>query len=355
MLRKNNLVCDLDRRRIVQAYIDGKEYLEVARTLNVKPDTARKIVKIYNETGRSERLKQGGRRESCTKVTGEIMDFMKKLLDENCQITLKEITSSVETRFHVRVSVSTVARHLDGAMYTIKKVIQQPVDRNSPAVLQARAAYANAFLSEVPGRSYPVFIDEMGFNLWTKRSYGRALKGTDAVRVVNGQKGRNITVLMAVGMQGVIKHKFCSSVKKEDFFIFIDEVIDLLRDEPLLPTVVFDNAPSHRGIEDHLADAVTANPHLLRRLPPWSPMLNIIEEVFSSYKAAIKRELASRSRELYDNSIPAARHMTLTAYRREILEEVATNALSTITPENVMRYYNHMLTILPNCIAKVPL
>lgn len=38
--------------------------------------------------------------------------------------------------------------------------------------------------------------------------------------------------------------------------------------------------PSCRGILPN------ANSHLLRRLPPWSPMLNIIEEVFSSYKAA---------------------------------------------------------------------
>lgn len=69
-------VRNLDRLRSVQAYIDGKEYLEVAKTLNVKTDTTRKIVKIYDETDRSVSLKRG-KRESCTKVTDVVMDFMK--------------------------------------------------------------------------------------------------------------------------------------------------------------------------------------------------------------------------------------------------------------------------------------
>lgn len=65
---------------------------------------------------------------------------------------------------------------------------------------------------------------------------------------------------MGVGKQGVIKFEFCSSVKEEDFLLSFDNVIDIydriLRHEPLLPTSVFDNEPSHRGIEDHLSNAL---------------------------------------------------------------------------------------------------
>ena len=48
-----------------------------------------------------------------------------------------------------------------------------------------------------------VFVDEFGFNLRLSRTRGRAHRGERAVRVVNGQRGRNFTLILAVSTEGV--------------------------------------------------------------------------------------------------------------------------------------------------------
>ena len=43
-----------------------------------------------------------------------------------------------------------------------------------------------------------VFVDECGYNIWTARSHGRARQGVRAYHQVCGQRGRNLTVTMAI-------------------------------------------------------------------------------------------------------------------------------------------------------------
>ena len=52
--------------------------------------------------------------------------------------------------------------------------------------------------------------------------------------------------------------------------------------------LIFDNPPSHRNVEDG------SGLIFIKRLPKYPPFLNRIEMAFSSWKAAIKRELASK-------------------------------------------------------------
>ena len=45
---------------------------------------------------------------------------------------------------------------------------------------------------------HDVFIDECGCNIWTARNHGRARQGERAYRQVCDQRGRNVTVALAV-------------------------------------------------------------------------------------------------------------------------------------------------------------
>ena len=52
-----------------------------------------------------------------------------------------------------------------------------------------------------------VFIDECGYNIWTARNHGRARQGERAYRQVCGQRGRNVTVALAVSpVNGLVFH-----------------------------------------------------------------------------------------------------------------------------------------------------
>ena len=79
----------------------------------------------------------------------------------------------------------------------MKLVRPLPADRNRPDVLNKRVDYANWFMNHAIVR-HCVFVDECGYNIWTARSHGRARQGERAYRHVCGQRGRNLTVTMAI-------------------------------------------------------------------------------------------------------------------------------------------------------------
>ena len=61
-------------------------------------------------------------------------------------------------------------------LYRVKLTRPLPADRNLPDVLQKRVEYENWFMGHAVV-NHTVFIDECGYNIWTARSQGRALRG----------------------------------------------------------------------------------------------------------------------------------------------------------------------------------
>ena len=93
--------------------------------------------------------------------------------------------------------------------------------------------------------------------------------GERAARVVCGQRGRNMTVIMAISDQvGVAYFEVVwGGLTAEVFRDFLTSLGVILGDEPA--TVVMDNAPAHRGAELAHSDL-----HPVRKLAPHSPFLN---------------------------------------------------------------------------------
>ena len=68
--------------------------------------------------------------------------------------------------------------------------------RNSQQVITQRHDYATWLLENgIQGKL--VYLDECGFNLWTKRSFRRSPRGSRVPRVVNNQRGSNVMVTLA--------------------------------------------------------------------------------------------------------------------------------------------------------------
>ena len=57
--------------------------------------------------------------------------------------------------------------------------------------------YATWFMNYAVVR-YCVLVDECGYNIWTARSHGRVRQEERAYHQVCGQRGRNLTVTMAI-------------------------------------------------------------------------------------------------------------------------------------------------------------
>ena len=93
--------------------------------------------------------------------------------------------------------------------------------------------------------------------------------------------------------------------------------------------LVFDNAPCHSNVEEHVLSGELDACKILR-LSPYSPMLNPIENVWSVLKSSVKTELSSRMAEvLAPNSI----NLTTKEHRLRMLEGIVQGAMPSISPE----------------------
>ncbi len=83
-------VNNVDMERLIEAFENNQaDYLQLADTLGIKRSTARSIVTTYLRTGRHEKLPTGEAHN--TRVDQEIQDELKRLLDENPLLTLKQM------------------------------------------------------------------------------------------------------------------------------------------------------------------------------------------------------------------------------------------------------------------------
>ncbi|XP_042219029.1 uncharacterized protein LOC121864144 isoform X2 [Homarus americanus] len=190
---------------------------------------------------------------------------------------------------------------------------------------------------------YYLILQGLVFNLWTKRTYGRARRGERVHRAVGGQRGRNTTVIAAIAEHcGILYHEIhYGSVTKEVFSDFIPSLAAIIGDARSIH--VLDNAPIHNGI-------AAVYPELnFKFLPPYSPCLNPIENCFSVFKSYLKQYL---HREAPRCNAAHARQegVTLNALREKILQVGVESALPTVTEHVVSQNYNHVNTYLVQCI-----
>ena len=61
---KYTCINDIDRQRIVSAFIAGQYWITLAKELEVKRQSARNIVLSFQRSGRVNQLPRGGRRPS---------------------------------------------------------------------------------------------------------------------------------------------------------------------------------------------------------------------------------------------------------------------------------------------------
>ena len=242
---------------------------------------------------RDQDKKRGGNRQ--TKVDDEMKTAIADYLGSNLFLTSNEINFRLRANLPQKptISIKTLSRSIDGLAYTLKLNRDSPAQRNAPETLAARKQYAEWILSADAVGAEKIYVVEFGVNINTKRSFGHALRGERAIRVTTTQSCQKVSVCAAISAEhGLIYFEiFQCSVNFEKFCNFLQIVSGNIITEfgfQYNAHLIFDNAPSHRNVEE--ASGLIS----IKRLPKYSPFLNPIEMAFSSSKAAIKRELASK-------------------------------------------------------------
>jgi transposase len=146
------------------------------------------------------------------------------------------------------------------------------------------------------------FIDESGVNLAMTRLYGRAPRGERVLDAVPRNYGPNVTMVGALGMQGMTAVMTVEGATDADVFLaYVEHVL-----APSLQPgdiVVMDNLRAHKvaGVQSAIA---TQGAHVLY-LPPYSPDLSPIEHCWSKLKTYLRKAKA-RTREALDIAMSGA-------------------------------------------------
>ncbi|KAH9159549.1 hypothetical protein LEN26_002284 [Aphanomyces euteiches] len=240
----------------------------------------------------------------------------------------------------VKVSESTISRHLLGMLYTMKQTRIEPATCNNDINKIKRQAFVQKLLAHQQQNDYIVYYDESNFNLYCKRSRGRSKKGTRATVVLPPSKGPNLQVQCAVyPADGLLCYRLeRGSIRMDVNASYVEEIYQAVKNcstwqnhyQGRNIVIVLDNAPAHSQAE--LRCIPHDDMHLLR-LGPYSPMLNPIEGCFSVLKAAIKRFLGLRTDHMFDRRD----FRTYLDARMNLLEEAVINSMGCISQHIVIR------------------
>ena len=102
-----NIASNADRNRIIDAFENEGDYLQVAETLGIKRQTARSIVVTYIRQNRRDARQRRGARPP--KVDQDMKDALEIIINENPLLTLDQINDELRHRCpnKPRVSKST--------------------------------------------------------------------------------------------------------------------------------------------------------------------------------------------------------------------------------------------------------
>jgi transposase len=162
-----------------------------------------------------------------------------------------------------------------------------------------------------------IFLDEFGINLTMTRTYARAPLG-ERVRVTEPfPHGSNISVLSAMGVQGVCAPMMIEgAINSEVFEAYVQHLL-----VPCLHPghiVVLDNVKFHYAPKAiKLIEATGAR---VLYLPAYSPDFNPIEGCISKLKTALR---------------------SLKAHTKRKLTRALANALALVTTEDIQGWFEH--------------
>ncbi|KAG2983596.1 hypothetical protein PC129_g7883 [Phytophthora cactorum] len=241
---------------------------------------ARRIV----DSRREEPLPRGGLRSACVKCTPEIVAALESYLGNNFAYTLEAMKDMIRFDFGVDI---------------------KPMTCNNEVNKEKRKQFAKDLRRHMSAGDFIIYYEETNFNVYCKRTQGRAKKGKRATVVLPPSKSANLQIQFAVSTEvGLVHHRLeRGSIQMDVNVAFVNAIYNKVKASPTYQKdfrgkkifVVLDNAPAHSQTEGRV---VEHDDLVLLRIAPYSPMCNLIEGCFSVRKARIKADLALSCEEL---------------------------------------------------------
>lgn len=278
-----------EKKKIVEKSIAGFSAKDISEFYNYNYKSVARIINQFNKTGLYENKIRGGDYRS--KLNLEQKNQIINWVTENTILTLEQLVIKVRETYNIVVSKSTIDRCLKSFHFTVKELVRVPIRRNCDETIEKRFSYSQEF-RELQGRvSYQniIFLDEVGFSVVTRPKRGRARRGESPYLLVPAARSRNISVLAAMNANSMIFHRiFEKALTGEDFKEGLVQIRDAAISKGIeTPVFILDNARIHHY--KGLAEKIEELNIKLIYLPPYSPFLNPIENIFSVWKNTVNR------------------------------------------------------------------
>ena len=183
---QNNQRQNLKSQILAVYSVDG-DWKTLAGELNVPISTVYRWIKEGNKPdarGGSHNLKVNIRHK----------EFIGSLIEINPRITLGEMVDAIFSKFNLRFSKQTVARHLDLMMYSLK-VSFEPERANTDENKIRRKEFVKSLLSFQASKKPILYMDESNFQYHISRESGSSVCKTRCNVIAADSKGANVHII----------------------------------------------------------------------------------------------------------------------------------------------------------------
>jgi len=265
------------RQRILDA-IERKEgsLRQIARRFVVSLSFIVRLLQLHRRTGSIDPKPPGGGHPAA--LGPDDLERLRELIRQQPDATLKELRQ----RLGASCSLTTIWRALEKLRLPRKKMLFRAAEQDSPDVQEKRRDFRAELAGVDPRRL--AFVDETSANTSMTRTYGRGPVGE---RVYASAPGHWDTITLTCGLRlsGVTAAMaFEGAIDTGTFESYVEQVlVPELRPGDV---VIWDNPKPHQS-EEAIEDVERAGARV-GPLPPWSPDLTPIEELFSKVKEVLR-------------------------------------------------------------------
>jgi transposase len=284
------------RQRVVDTIQRGDGSVrQIACRFLVSVSFVTRLLRLYRTTGSVEPRRHGGGNPA---VLGpEDLERLRELIGQQPDATLEECRQ----RLGLSCSLMTISRALSKLRLPRKKKVPRAQEQDRPEVQEQRREFGEQLAGVDPQRL--VFVDECGANTAMTRTFGRAPVGQRVDATTPGH-WESIPLTSGMRLSGVTATLAFPGATNTD--VFETSVAEVLAPE-LKPgdVVIWDHLKPHQSEE--AIEMVEAAGAEVVPLPPWSPDLTPIEEMFSKVKGSL-RAAAARTKETVYAAFGSALH-----------------------------------------------
>ena len=221
----------------------------------------------------------GGQRH---RIPDKDLKRLRRIVDRRPDATITELVEAYQLETGLRVGESTLARAMSRLGFSRKKKTVIYAERAKPRVQEARSSYLRQVARIASERL--VFLDETGVHVAMMRSTAWAPVGKRAYDVAIRNRGKVLTVIGAIALDGVRATMTVEGgTTKEVFLEFVTKhLIPSLKPDDV---VVMDNLGAHHARNVRAALGAAGAKSLF--LPPYSPDMNPIEQCWSKLKSVV--------------------------------------------------------------------